>query len=247
MWEFEIICDRQNSTYISTIQERLKPILNEVNGVFAIMADEENVYLSLGCEQKKSHIVKANIRLAIADIICENLKFEFLNNHLEFICEDESFKFALAKVCTYFDSELDRQIVLQSLDLKTKKINLDSFFYFKLSSLKQKWQELCNITNKNSVTILRQHNFAELLKFLLSNIDKKCQSVILEMKEKCLIYHDINKDFDIITAIEPHNKIEVLGKLIELNPYLIKIYPDKKNDDTISLLQTVFDDRVVLA
>ena len=247
MWEIEIIISREKSQFIQIIQEKLSKVLEENEGVSAVSADNDSVFLSVGSKVKNAPIIKTHIRLAIADLICEHYKFEFLNEHLDIICEDNAFRFALAKVCTYFDNDLDRQIVLQMLDLKSNKLNIDSFFHFKLTALKEKWLELCNITNLNSNVILRKNNFVELLKFLLSNIDKKCKSVILEMQERCLIYHDTLKDFDIITAIEPENKIDVLGKLIELNPYLIKVYPDNKNLETIKFLESIFDDRVVLA
>ena len=247
MWEIEIIINRSKGQLLQVIQSSLSSVLEENQGVSAVSADSENVFLSIGSKLKNAPVIKAQLRLAIADLICEQYKFDFLNEHLDIICEDNAFRFALAKVCTYFDNDLDRQIVLQLLDLKAKKLNLDSFFHFKLSCLKEKWLELCNVTNLNSNVILKKNNFIELLRFMLSNIDKKCQSVIVEMQERCLIYHDNFKDFDIITAIEPENKLEVLGKLIELNPYLIKVYPDKENTETIKLLESIFDDRIVLA
>lgn len=247
MWEFEIICSRKNGTYISFIQEGVSDILNSVDGVSAICADSGVVSLTLGCKRQNSVKIKAILKMLISDIICEKIKFDFLLQAFDEINFSQEYSYALAKVCTYFDNDLDRQIVMQNLDFDSKKLNIESFFAFRLGVLKNKWLELCGITSKNSKVISKQENFAELVQFLLSNIESKSQSVILEMKSKCLIYHDTKKDFDIISAIDPLDKLEVLGKLIELNPSIIKIYSNAENEEVLSLVKKVFADKVIIS
>lgn len=246
MWEFEIICNRKNGTYIAFIQDNIREFLSQNNGVLVISADEENISLTIGCKKEQKLKCKAHLKLVLADLICEKIKFDFLYDNLDTICFDENYAFALSKVCTYFDNDLDRQIVLQNLDLSSKKINVESFFYFKLGMLRSKWLELCNITSDNAHAIIKSGNFIELVRFFLSNMETRSQSVILEMQEKCLIYHDIKKDFDTITSIDPQDKFLVLGKLIELNPDLIKIYPDESNIETVNLVKNIFDDKVIM-
>lgn len=246
MWEIEIISNRTNSTYISALQEKISPVLAEVQGVSVVSANTDIVSLVVGCKAENSAKLKVGLKLAIADLICEQIKFEFLSANLDTVFYDENYGFALAKICTYFDNELDRQVVLQNLDLSNKKINIESFFYFRLGMLRKKWLELCNITSNNSGAIIKSGNFLEFVRFLLSNIEMRSQSVILEMREKCLIYHDEKKDFDIIDSIDPHDKFSVLGKLIELNPSIIKIYPDSSNDETLKLVKNIFDDKVIV-
>ena len=168
-----------------------------------------------------------------------------MSKNLDFFYEDDAYNYALIKVCTYFDNELDRQIVLNSLDFKSKKLDLNSFFYFKLRRLKDKWLELCSITNTNINVIKLKDNFVGLLRFLISNIDSRCQSAILELRERCLIYHDIKEDCDVVMGIEVKDKIGILDKLLELNPNLIKIYANNENDDVIHLLKNIFDDKVI--
>ena len=245
MWEIEIICNRRNKSYISLLQEKLERTIKETNAVTAIVADSDRIYFSIGCDKKMKAKLVANLKLSLTDIICENMKFDFLSKNLDFFYEDDAYNYALIKVCTYFDNELDRQIVLNSLDFKSKKLDLNSFFYFKLRRLKDKWLELCSITNTNINVIKLKDNFVGLLRFLISNIDSRCQSAILELRERCLIYHDIKEDCDVVMGIEVKDKIGILDKLLELNPNLIKIYANNENDDVIHLLKNIFDDKVI--
>lgn len=246
MWEFEIICSRKNSTYISFIQEGLRETVATHGGVSAIAADSASVSICVGCKTEAALHFKAKIRMLIADLICEKIKFNFILNNLKIMCLAQEYCYALAKICTCFDNDLDRQIVLQAWDPKARKINIESFFSFRLGCLRAKWLELCNITTSNSRAIQKPENFVELVQFLLSNIEMRCQSVILEMKEKCIIYHDPKKDFDTIFNIDPRDKFFVLGKLIELNPAIIKIYSSPDGLETLDLIKNIFADKVIV-
>ncbi len=246
MWEFEIVCDLENQDLLKYIQKNLGEVIRKNDGVMALITNGDSLFLSIGAKQEKTPEIKAHLRLLICDVICEKMKQRFMENNLILPQNQSNLFNTFVKVCTYFDRELERQIVLRALDLKDKKINLKSFLFFKLHNLLNKWQELCDLTNQNIITILKKDNFVELLKFLLQSIDSKCQSVILELHDKCLIYHDTQNDFDIITSIDINDNFGVLAKLIELNPYLIKIHTDESNFEIINLVRSVFEDRVEL-
>lgn len=246
MWEIEIICSRKNSAYIAFIQDGIKEVLGQCGGVSTVSADSDSVSLSVGCKKQSATKLKAILKMLVTDVVCEKIKFDFLSQNMDISCFGQEYGYALAKVCTYFDNELDRHIVLQCLDINAKSLNLESFFHFRLTALKSKWRELCEIATSNAPAIVRHDNFVEFVKFLLENAESNCQSVILEMQKKCLIYHDLRRDFDIISAIDPGDKLGVLGRLIELNPSFIKIYASEDCGETLSLVQNIFADKVII-
>lgn len=246
MWEIEIVCSRKNSTFIAYIQEGIAEVLAQSGGVSAVSADSERVSVSIGCKKPNATKLKAILKILITDVMCEKIKFEFLSEHIDAVCFGQEYGYALAKVCTYFDNELDRHIVFQCLDINAKSLNIESFFHFRLTALKSKWLELCEIATSNAHAIVRHDNFVEFVRFLLENAESNCQSVVLQLQEKCLIYHDAKRDFDIISAIDPVDKLGVLGRLIELNPALIKIYASDDCGDTLSLVQNIFADKVII-
>jgi len=246
MWEFEIVCNRQNSTYISFVSEGVAETLKETEGVSAVCADSDNIFLSIGCKKQKSTKLKARLKMLLADVICEKVKFEFLRDRMPGGHLGQEYNYILAKICTYFDNELDKQIVFENIKFDDNIFNIESFFDFRLIALKNKWLELCNIACNNAFSFSTPENFADLVQFLLSNIEIKSQSVILEMREKCMIYHDKRRDFDIISAIDPMDKFLVLGKLIELNPLVIKIHSSAECEETLNLVKNVFKDKVII-
>ncbi len=244
MWEFELICDLKDAKYIRYIQEKLASFISEMGGVMAVVADREYVYLSIGSKLQNSPAIKTKLRLVLTDVFCQMMKYDYLKENIDLPSEKAEFAETFLKVCTYFDRETERGIVLKLLKLGGKKLNLKSLLLFRMQGLINKWQELCDVANKNSLTILKKDNFIEFLRFLLGSIDSKCQSVILELKDKCLIYHDQKTDFDIITAVDVNDYYDILSKLIDLNPYLIKVHKSESSGEIVSLLQSVFDDRV---
>ncbi len=246
MWEFEIIGELKDKDYILFIQENMAETVSKVGGIMATLSDGSNLYLSIGAKKDVVPELKAKLRLVLCDVFCEKMKYNYLKNNIDLMDYKEEYLSTFLKVCTYFDRATERQIVLHLLDLNGNRLNLRSYLYFKMQGLLKKWQELCELTNQNSLTILKKENFIELLRFLLNSIDSKCQSVILELKDKCLLYHDIKSNFDVITSIDVNDCYDILSKLIDLNPYLIKIHSNDLNNEVITLLCSVFEDKVQL-
>ncbi len=244
MWEFELICDLKDAKYMRYIQDKLAEPISQAGGVMATVADREYIYLSLGVKLQNMPAVKTQLRLILTEVFCQLMKYDFLKENIDLPSELPDYAETFLKVCTYFDRETERHMVLKLLKLSGKKLNLKSLLYFRMQGLISKWSELCELANQNSITILKKDNFIEFLRFLLGSIDSKCQSVILELKDKCLIYHDQESDFDIITSIDVNDGYDILSKLIDLNPYLIKVHKSESGGEIVSLLRSVFDDRV---
>ena len=244
MWEFELVSDRKGGENIQYIQENLREPIKSAGAVLAVMADKNFIYLSIGARDEVTPEIKTRIRLLLCDVYSERMKYDHLKVNLDLPDNREDLVNTFLKVCTYFDRETERQIILNVLELKERRIHLQSFLYFRLQGLIKKWQELCDLVNQNSVTILKQDNFIELLKFLLNNIDSKCKSVILELKDRCLIYKDERSNFNMIKSIKYDNNYDILSTLIDLNPYLIKVHAQSKDSEIVNLIRSVFDDRV---
>ena len=242
MWEFELIAERTFNSYFEKLTFKIGEVVKSTHSVTAIMADDDNIYFSIGCNENCVPQIKAGLRVALCDFICRDLKSEFMakNLHLnldKIRCE------TLKILCTYFDREIERSIVLQLLELNASKLNIISFYKFKLIGLQKKWLELCDLINQNSGLITNKQNFLDLTKFLLSSIDNRCESVILELGENYIIYHDSFSKVDKVEPIQVENPAIVLSKLVELNPSLITI-KNGKNTKLVNYLKSIFTTRV---
>ena len=144
-----------------------------------------------------------------------------------------------------FDSECDKEEIKQELILH-KELNIDSFYHFKLSFLKDKWQEILNIVNYGS-NITNNAEFMELLKFLVNNVESHISVANVYFKHnKFLICNNKNipiffndKEFGIEESL--------LSQLIELNPKLINLYCfSNVTADTFKLISYIFDNKINL-
>ncbi len=243
MWEIDLIFDRTKYNYCTYFEQILAEKIKEPRVVTAIMADDDKIYFSIGCPDEMATQIREYVCHALADVICDKIKYDFLSKNLNFDCDNDIYNYAFIKVCTYFDIEMEREIILQNIDLTMPRMDVLSFVYFRLPQIIAKWRELCDIV-MNSINVIKyKTNFCELFKFLLSNIDNKCQSVILEFKQKCLVYHDLDKNMDIVESIRGKDYISLIGRLIELNPAFIKVH-STKNDKMLPILKDMFADKI---
>ena len=74
------------------------------------------------------------------------------NLHIDIV--DNVSRQAFISALLYFDNETDSYIVSKYLEIGNK-INIESFFNFRLQSLKQKWQELVDISNQNEIYLYK--------------------------------------------------------------------------------------------
>ncbi len=240
MWEFELIADRSFITYIKKLNLSMAEVIKSSQAVSALMADELNIYLSFGANVEMEPKVKAKLRILLCELFTVDVKKDFISKRISI--KNSLTEEILVLLCTYFDREIERSIVLQLLDLSTTKMNVNSFFAFKLSSLQKKWEEFCELINKNIPLLDNPTNYSELTKFLLCSIDKKCDSVILDLKNRCLVYHDLRSNTDMFDLVDSKS---VFAQLIDLNPSLITVKNSKTNPRIVNQLKKVFGTRLV--
>jgi len=243
MWEFCVETDKKNINLINYISERIADTIASIDGVQSVITLGNTSSLAIGCEQKYKKQIEGALRVVLCDTICEKMKFDFLKKHINLIINEEKLFDAFVKVYTYFDSELERKIVLRSLFF-SKKLVLESFFHFRLQSLQKKWEEMCNLTNCNSTLFLQSETFIELLKFLISNLESRSDCLVLDLADGCRLYEEKNNKIFALQNFEIDDDINIVTSMIELCPNKIKIISGGQNSEIISLLGELFYGRV---
>jgi len=122
---------------------------------------------------------------------------------------------------------------------RLKNIVLESFFYFQLLPLKEKWKELAGIANENGTYLLSEDSFIELLKFLIDNIEFLSDEVIIEVEKDNIKILDINEN--------PIAEKEQISDF-DLVDYLFKSSPRKINwsgEKRLLFLEKIFAKRIV--
>ncbi len=244
MWEIEIVADRQSKDKIHSLLNSVSKVLHCVKAVSSILGDERRIYFCIGVGDKGEAKLKSSLSLAICDLFCLDYKYDFLKEHLKLDHSDEKSQ-VLEKLCTFFDRETERVMVLTLLDPLPQTLDLDSFYYFRLRGLKQKWGEFCDLIKDNLATITTQNNFAEFVQFLLVGINCRSKSLILDLREGGIIYKDSSGQ-DTIEIINPKDLTQILVKLVELNPQEILIRGGGRHKERVAFLKEVFLDKIKL-
>ena len=242
MWEISIEASKKNVHLLNYISNKLQNSISFFKGIQSLMSYDNSISLAVGCPKQYANQLKNFLKILICDAICYQMKFDYLKNHINLVVSSENLFNAFIKVYTYFDSELERKIVLRILSLNDK-IVLESFLYFKLQPLLQKWKEMCNLANSNLSMFLESQTFLELLKFLISNMDIKVESLIIDLSSSCQFFEERKNKLIFLKNFNEAEDFEIITGLIEFSPSKIKIISGK-NHNLISLIANLYEGRV---
>ena len=238
MWEITIKTSLNNCDNLDYINNMLLTHFN--NKVIIGRFSGDVCAMSVATKKQNSKAVWDYLRKLLCDVYCTQYKASFLQQNISFLPQNSPYFNAFIKVYTYFDLELEHSIAYRLIKYMPV-IFLESFFIFRLGCLKQKWQDLCDITNNNSSAFLSSDTFISLLKFLISNLDKKTDSVIVSVKDNCFTY--INKqNRQVIVGIK--SEMETICSLIELSPIKIVLY-GTQHTPLEQMISQLFDNCIV--
>ena len=242
MWEFCISVDSSKQEILNFIMKKLEGEIKDCNGVLTCLNKGQCVDILIACNKFEKNRILMLIQEIISEVVCYYYKKNFLLQNLHVNITDDISKKAFICALLYFDNETDNYIVNKYLEL-VKKINIESFFNFRLLSLKQKWQELVEIANQNEIYFYKDDTFLELIKFLVDNIEVKNDVVNIMPLEKS--YGIFDSKFDIIEPSKNMDEEKLVTDLIALSPKSINIYCSEILSSKIkTLICKLFEKRV---
>lgn len=237
MWEFSLNIKSENVDIINKVYDVLKKYFDLIDGLVTL--HEENGYtrILIATQKDKKELAERVISSCIVDVICNDYKMSFIDRFLFIPCQDKIGALAFKKALLNFDNETDKFIVKKALDLKSD-IFLDSFYHFKLKTLKSKWTELIALANENKEYLLSDESFLDLLKFLVDNLDIGEDEIsIVKEEDGYRIYTDNEYSIGVI------NEENIVSSVIDLSPQKINLYVSE-NNNAMRLLKIIFADRI---
>ncbi len=244
MWEFCVTASNKNENVIQYIQDKVLNVLTECDGVHSFVKKENFCSLCVGAKKEKSSYLKKKLTKIICDAVCEKMKQNYLKENVSINVVDESLFQAFIKVYTYFDIEIEKAIAIRAIYFPNV-LNIESFLEFKLRPLKQKWKEMCNLTNLNASLFVKSETFLDLLKFLIANLDYKHKCIIINFLNN-KIYKIVGEERVFLCDFCGEDVVDVLTKIIELSPQKIVVL-NLNNQRTLAVLQDLFVGRLEIA
>lgn len=241
MWEFSLNFKTENFELAKFVHNSLSTYIKALDGVVTSHEDNGFICVLIAVEDNYKEQLKTLLTNVVTEIICTKFKSEYLNNSLSLPEIDNASIFAFKKALLNFDKETDRFIIRKNLILASN-LYVESFYYFKLRALQEKWKELVSLANENQEYLISKESFIDLLKFLVDNLDI-CEEEISIVKEEggYRIYAEDNQSL-------PDNLIseeKMVSSVIDLSPQKINLYFNETSS-AISLLERIFEERIII-
>jgi len=207
---------------LKELKKQLLTLLNDNNGIMTEMDNGNTYSLLIAYPDANKDIFDKIIRTELCRYFTYYFKIDFFRHNLVLENVNSIYAEIFIRALSRFDQNLDiNDITLALMDFNI--INLQSFFYFRLTNMKRRWEELIKLTNDNTIWQLSQHSFEDLLKFLISNLEPQIPYISIE------IYDKLTKIFDKKNNIVVQKKIKAEHSQLWLIMTLIKFAPTNIN------------------
>ena len=240
MWEFSLNFKTENFELAKYIHNALRAFVESMEGV--VTSNEENGVISvlIAVKEEYKEKVKLVLESAITEVICSKFKDDYLNKALILPEIDKASVFAFKKALLNFDRETDKYIIKKNLKLESN-LFLESFYYFKLKALQDKWEELVCLSNENKEYLVSKESFIDLLKFLVDNLDIYEEEIsVVKEAEGYRIYAE-GEEYNSNLISED----SVVSSVIDLSPQKINLYCSETSN-AVRLLERIFEERIIV-
>ena len=243
MWKYTVIVPKKYGMIVYRLKEILANKLYNYSHAQAILEEMENYKYCLIVQEDIKNTIKAIVLSYLVDNFIYFYKRDYILQNLKFNIENnKQFSFFLkALIC--FDHPIDKEFILQTIkDCNT--IYLDSLFLFGIKRLKNKWNELSTLANENYFYINNEDSFIQLVKFLISNIDYRVNTVNVYLEDNKYKFFDQNNNYinDYLLDFPSDEESFLINSLISLCPQKIRLHFDTKKVDYF--LYELFDERI---
>ncbi|MGN1201001.1 MAG: sporulation protein YtxC [Candidatus Caccovivens sp.] len=238
MWELSISVGCKDLEVAKYIYQTLKAQSENYGAVVTCFEQFENIVIMFGCPAENRSHAQVEIERCIIKVICNFFKEKYLTDNLHLPLHESISLMAFKKALINFDKETDFYIISKNLDLE-KNLHLDSFYYFKLKPLRDKWSELISLANENSDYLVTSDAFFDLLRFLIDNLEVG--------EDEINVFEDENGySIKAKNANEEYKSLSqegLVSSLIELCPKKINLFCNS-DDFTASFLSKIFEERI---
>ena len=237
MWELSISVSTKNLDVAKFVYQTLKKQAQQLGAVVTCYEEFDNIYIIFGCPVEEKGRSSVAIERCVVKAITNFYKEKFLSENLKLPVFDEINLTAFKQALINFDKETDFYIIGKNLQLN-ENLHLDSFYAFKLKSLRDKWAELIALANENSEYLTSNEAFLDLLKFLIDNLEIG--------EEEVNVFEDENGYFFGSKENEIHENMSqntLVSSLIDICPKKINFFC-KSDDAVVNFLSKIFEERI---
>ncbi len=247
MWELTLNFSQDKSHFMDFLYSKLEGQVKFCGGVIIRSSRAGRVKIGLAVPRKQKDYFVLLLLELVSEVITQDFKFEYLNTNLGTIIPNELTRAAFIRALTVFDKQTDKDLIKKQLVFENE-LNIDSFFYFKLGELTQRWQEICVLVRENISALQASGSLAGLLKFLIKTSDIGYDEVhIIKRKGRFVLTDKSSRPIHALFEMcDNKSQADTIGDLILLSPSKIVLHRATTREPFFDFIENLFEDKVCI-
>lgn len=237
MYQITFGTDISRNSWIESLSSIVEDTVKNNGGLMVINKGNGRSNLSVALS-KTNKGIKSVLKENVINMYLTTVKEEYLYQRIRNYASNEFLMRIYIKILQAFNTTEESNILFENVELFPNTA-LDGVYDFKLNPLKEKWNELVGLSIDNKDLFQEDASFSMLLKYMLSCLPSKTESVSIDyFNDKFLIKSSNNEK--IAKSIE-----EVMFILIELAPNKIFLSKSVGNTKLDERIFSIFDASLV--
>lgn len=186
MFEATVSCDGGDSYNIDYIAQKLSSFKSGEKTIAEVVKGNRK-YLCVGCSSLYEPLLKDLLLEGVSDVLALGYKNKFFTKRLE--KKDSLLNRTLINVMCLFDNVKDKRAVLGQIE-QVENISLDGIFNFRVRELKERWEEVLDLTNAYGVIASDDFITTEFLCYLIDSIPPQYAAITATVLEDSFILQE---------------------------------------------------------
>ncbi len=244
MFELTLSTSVNKQKYLCSLYKQLADDVKSDGGIITKHNHQGRSYLAIAVTVDKKEYYKAKLLDYILFMIVDDYKFNYYKEELMAVSENILHQ-SFLKAISIFDYEYDREYIAKQIEL-SGELFIDSFYFFKLQGLREKWERTAFILRQNNV-LSNNDSIIEILRYLSSVSENKVMKLdVFAGKSKIQSKSLFNK------KLFKNNNIGYSGfltEVVKLNPKKINLKVSRLNegfDEVMEILEQIYGDKIYL-
>lgn len=244
MFELTLSITIDKQKYLIDLQKKLLKDIKDDSFVAVCHNVNGRCFLAVASNGIKKEYIKAKILEGINNIIINEYKYNFFSDNLMSKL-DSIVANPFLKAISIFDADSDYEIIKNEINL-SGEVLIDSFFYFKLQPLKQRWEKTANIILRNGI-LQSESSMIQVIKYLADASENFVLVANIKIAENKLQLKNYKSVKSFKTNSEGISKF--LTELISLNPLKINLSRDIDECEksyVFDILNEIFGEKIYI-
>jgi len=244
MFELTLSIDLGKQKYLYDFQKKLTKDLDDQYAVLVCHNENGRSYLAIAVSDNKKEYLKAKVLCGITDIIVNVYKYNYFKEKIAAFSSN-LLTLPFLRAISIFDADSDYEIIKKEI-VFDGEILIDSFFYFKLQFLQNRWAKTAEIIFKNGISE-SESSMIQILKYLTENCENFTLVANVFLSENKLKI----KNFKGIKHYknDKNGASKFLTEIISLNPLkinLTKDFDEFEKNKIFEILSEIFGEKIYI-